>query len=84
MKAIILDGQLKSALSTVRSLGEKGVEFSVGAERGTAIALHSRYTKKTFTYPSPEISKEKFVDKVIGIQLGWIQLMLRLEQYHLH
>jgi predicted ATP-grasp superfamily ATP-dependent carboligase len=66
MKAIILDGHLKSSLSTVRSLGEKGVEFSVGSVRSTAMALHSTYTKDKFIYPSPEISKEKFVDAVIA------------------
>lgn len=65
MRAIILDGHLKSALAAVRSLGEKGIEFSVGAERRTAPAFHSRYTKDTFIYTSPIIDKECFVDELI-------------------
>ena len=65
MKAIILDGHVKSALAAARSLGEKGIEFSVGAERKTAMALHSRYTKQKFIYTSPILDKECFVDELI-------------------
>lgn len=64
MKAIILDGHLKSALCAVRSLGPKGVEFSVGAERSTAAALHSVYTRESFIYTSPLKDKEKFVNEL--------------------
>lgn len=66
MKAIIVDGHLKSALAAVRSLGEHGISFSVGAERKTAMGLHSRYTKDTFVYTSPLVNKTKFVDDIIA------------------
>ncbi len=64
MSAIILDGQLKSALASVRSLGRAGVIISVGAERPTAMSLHSRYTTNTFTYPSPYTQQEAFITRV--------------------
>ncbi|HEU4677812.1 MAG TPA: ATP-grasp domain-containing protein [Candidatus Paceibacterota bacterium] len=64
MSAIVLDGHLKSALSAVRSLGKAGISLSVGAERGTAMALHSRYATSPFTYPSPLMDRAAFVDAV--------------------
>lgn len=70
--AIILDGQLKSALSAVRSLGKAGISVSVGAERETGMALHSRYTKTRFVYPSPYTHQEDFIAcvKAEAIRLG--------------
>ncbi len=61
---IILDGQLKSALSAVRSLGKQGMTISVGAERDTGMALHSRYVLKRFIYPSPYTDMKGFVLQV--------------------
>lgn len=62
--ALILDGNLKSALAAVRSLGHTGVPAFVGAERKTGIALHSRYAASTFVYPSPLESQQAFIDVV--------------------
>ncbi len=59
--AIILDGQLKSALSAVRSLGKREIFVSVGAERKSGMALHSKYAGARFTYPSPYTDVEGFV-----------------------
>lgn len=64
MSAIILDGQLKSSLAAVRSLGRANVVLSVGAERDTGMALHSRYTNYRFVYPSPYIDQEGFITAV--------------------
>lgn len=61
MKAIILDGQLKSALTAVRSLGTQGIRASVGSERSTGMALHSRYAKESFVYPSPYFDQKGFI-----------------------
>ncbi len=63
--AIILDGQLKSALSAVRALGKRGVGVSVGAERETGMALHSRYANARFVYPSPYTDMEGFVNALV-------------------
>ena len=64
MHAIILDGQLKSALACVRSLGKAGVTVSVGAERKTSMALHSRHANARFTYPSPYAHQDAFIRAV--------------------
>jgi predicted ATP-grasp superfamily ATP-dependent carboligase len=70
--AIIIDGQLKSALAAVRSLGKAGVYVSVGAERKSAPALHSRFTKTRFVYPSPYTEKDAFIRavKAEAVRLG--------------
>jgi len=66
MSAIVLDGHLKSALCTVRSLGRKGIPIAAGAVRTTAMALHSRFVTERFMYTSPEVHKEKFVAEIIA------------------
>jgi predicted ATP-grasp superfamily ATP-dependent carboligase len=69
---IVLDGGIKSALSVVRSLGGKGIPVSVGCERETGMALHSRYATRRFTYPSPLAGQQAFIDTVKNeaIRLG--------------
>lgn len=64
MKALVFDGQLQSSLAIVRSLGEKGIAIYCGAERKTGLALHSKYTTKSFVYPSPLKSKSNFLNFV--------------------
>jgi predicted ATP-grasp superfamily ATP-dependent carboligase len=62
--AIVLDGNLKSALAVVRSLGGRGITVSVGATRDTGMALHSRHATARFTYPSPYTHQEAFIERV--------------------
>jgi predicted ATP-grasp superfamily ATP-dependent carboligase len=64
MRALVLDGHVKSALATVRSLGRRGVPVTVGAERKTAMALWSRYASSTFVYRSPIADPTGFLDDV--------------------
>jgi predicted ATP-grasp superfamily ATP-dependent carboligase len=64
MQAIILDGHLKSALITVRSLGAAGIKVLVGSERKTGMALHSVFTEKAFVYPSPYTAQKEFIHAV--------------------
>jgi len=72
MNAIVLDGELKSALCTVRSLGNEGIFVSTGGVRNSSMALHSRYTKAQFTYPSPYTDQAGFVRAVCAeaIRIG--------------
>ncbi len=72
MNALILDGNLKSALAVARSLGKKGMPIMVGAERETGMALHSRYVTSKFVYPSPLSGQREFVDvvKAEAMKLG--------------
>jgi len=62
--ALVLDGNQKSALAIVRSLGEQGIKVAAGAERGSAMALHSRYTNHKFVYPSPKVNQAEFIAEV--------------------
>ncbi len=64
MSALILDGHLKSALSAVRSLGERKIRVCVGSERKTGMALHSRYVRHDLIYPSPRTHEAAFLDAV--------------------
>ena len=66
MTVLILDGHLKSALSAVRSLGEKGIDVSVGSSRKFGMALHSRYAKSNFIYPDPKNNQTGFVDTIVS------------------
>lgn len=59
--AIVLDGDQKSALAAVRSLGKAGVHVIVGATRSSGMATRSRYVAKRFTYPEPKSSKASFL-----------------------
>lgn len=72
MSALILDGQLKSALAIVRSLGMAQIPVVVGAEQSSAMALHSRYASHTFVYPSPYTDQDGFVRyvKAEAIRMG--------------
>lgn len=63
--AIVLNGELKSALSIVRSLGQMNIRVSVGAERETGMALHSRYARGQFIYPSPYTHESGFIDALL-------------------
>ena len=70
--AIVLDGHLKSALSIVRSLGQKNIPVYVGSERKTGMALHSKYVSGKFMYPSPYRDQDAFVRtiKAEAVRLG--------------
>lgn len=65
MYAIVLDGELKSALAAVRSLGRAGRVVTVGSQRGTAMAGFSRYAKSRFVYPDPKSNQDNFVAHVV-------------------
>ena len=51
--AIVLDGEQRSALAVTRSLGKKGIQVTIGAEKNPSLASSSRYCTRSFVYPSP-------------------------------
>ena len=53
MKIFVLDGNLRSTLAVVRSLGKSGIAIGVGDARGSTIAGRSRYCCESLVYPSP-------------------------------
>ncbi len=67
MIAIVLDGQLQSALAVVRSLGEKEIKVFCGSHSRLGMSLFSTYCSKRFYYTSPRISEKQFVDDVAAI-----------------
>ena len=66
MTAIVLDGQLKSALCAVRSLGAQGVSVVCAAERSTAMACHSRFVRRHFIYSPAKTDPVGFVEDIIA------------------
>lgn len=65
MEAIILSGDTKHALVAVRSLGQRGIRVSVGAERSTSMAFYSKYAARTFVYRSPLTDQQGFLSDVL-------------------
>lgn len=53
MSALILDGNQKSALAAVRSLGGRGIDVVVGSPKELGIAAYSTFAADQFVYPSP-------------------------------
>lgn len=62
--ALVLDGHLPSALACVRSLGKQGIRVVCGAERKSALALHSKFISEAWVYPSPLEDVEVYVQAV--------------------
>lgn len=60
--ALVLDGQLRSALAVVRSLGRRGVTVHCGESTRAATACFSKYVSERVVYPDPERDPERFAD----------------------
>jgi predicted ATP-grasp superfamily ATP-dependent carboligase len=65
MKAIVLDGNQRSALAVTRSLGIKGIKVIVGAEVSPSLSSCSRYCDTSFLYPSPYKDPDQFFNKIV-------------------
>lgn len=61
-KVFVTDGYWHKTLSVVRSLGEKGIDVSVGESTRLSTALFSRYAKRRVIYPSPKRRPDEFLD----------------------
>jgi predicted ATP-grasp superfamily ATP-dependent carboligase len=57
----ITDGNQRSALAVVRSLGQAGVAVTVGESQVPSLAGTSRYCSKQVRYPSPIAEGEQFL-----------------------
>lgn len=53
MRILVTDGNLRSALAAVRSLGSFGAEVIVGDKSSTSLAGTSRHCRRTLKYPDP-------------------------------
>ena len=75
-EAIVLDGEQRSALAVVRSLGARGVKVTVGAESNPCLSSRSRYCSESFRYPSPSENPSGFLQAVRDITAGKTRCVL--------
>ena len=59
---LVLDSNQRSALAVTRSLGKQGIPVFTAEETPTALASASRFSKQHFTYPSPRMNPEQFIE----------------------
>jgi predicted ATP-grasp superfamily ATP-dependent carboligase len=63
-RVLLLDGQQRSTLAAVRSLGKLGLEVTVGETRLPCLASRSRYVTKTLRYASPLADPKAFISDI--------------------
>ena len=61
MNVFVTDGDERPALAIVRSLGRRGAQVIVGADRLESLASSSKYCSRAITYPSPATDRNAFV-----------------------
>lgn len=61
-RVLILDASQRSALAVTRSLGRQGVPVFTAEETQGALAGCSKYSKQSFSYPSPRLHPERFIE----------------------
>jgi predicted ATP-grasp superfamily ATP-dependent carboligase len=61
LQAIVLDGNQRSALATVRSLGRRGIAAAVAESRTGSLAAASRFCRFELVYPDPATAPDDFV-----------------------
>ena len=65
MRALVLDGEARSALAVTRSLGRAGVEVTVGAASKRSLAGSSRYAGDHLLLPDPVREPDAFATALI-------------------
>ena len=66
-RVLVLDARQRSALAVARSLGKQGVPVFTAEESRDALARCSRYSKQFFSYPSPRLHPERFIEVLTEI-----------------
>lgn len=61
-RVLVLDASQRSALAVTRSLGKHGVPVFTAEETAGALAGCSRYSQQFFSYPSPRLHPQHFID----------------------
>jgi predicted ATP-grasp superfamily ATP-dependent carboligase len=64
-RILVTDGNQRSTLAVVRSLGKKGAQIIVGEESLPCLASSSRYCRRAVEYPSPYEHASGFLDFLI-------------------
>jgi predicted ATP-grasp superfamily ATP-dependent carboligase len=60
LRVFVTDGNQRSSLAVVRSLGQAGVHVGVGDSQESTLAGSSRYCSERLVYPSPLREPERF------------------------
>jgi protein-tyrosine-phosphatase/predicted ATP-grasp superfamily ATP-dependent carboligase len=63
-RILILDADLGSALTILRSLDAQGLSCDIASSSDKPICKYSRYAKQFYIYPNPLVETENFVDAV--------------------
>ncbi|UCD63467.1 MAG: ATP-grasp domain-containing protein [Candidatus Zixiibacteriota bacterium] len=61
-RVLIIDGEQRSALAAVRSLGSRGITVTVAEDHLPCLASSSKYGAGGIKYASPQTQPEEFVD----------------------
>lgn len=73
---LVLDGNQRSTLAVVRSLGKRGIPVIVGESTARSIAGVSRFCWRQVQYPSPENNPEKFLAWLVQLaqqdEVRWV------------
>ena len=63
-RVLVLDAMQRSALATTRSLGARGIELFTAEESASSLAGSSKFSRQHFTYPSPRLHPEDFIESI--------------------
>jgi predicted ATP-grasp superfamily ATP-dependent carboligase len=64
-RVLVTDAGLGSAISIIRSLGQKGWNVIAADDDGRSPGFHSRYASDRLRYPSPEESPDRVVEVLV-------------------
>ena len=64
---LILDGEQRVSLATVRSLGQYGLRPFVASHTRKCLASSSRFCSQSFILPDPSIESKEFVNELISL-----------------
>ncbi len=62
MHVLVTDGHFRKTLAVVRSLGQKGVQVTVGERTFLNTSFFSKYCARRLVYPSPRQSPNQFIE----------------------
>ena len=64
---LVLDANQRSALAVTRSLGKRDIQVLTSEETPTALASSSKFSIQHFTYPSPRVNPEQFIESLCDL-----------------
>ncbi len=84
-RVLVTDGDERPALAVTRSLGRRGIEVLVGAEKKGSLASSSKYCAGHVTYPSPYRDHHGFCEFLLDfVQRGQIDALIPITDVTTH